>query len=109
MIQNQPPDWWKHAVFYQIYPRSFYDSNNDSIGDLNGVIEKFDTSMMVKEEGLASTRYGSPRSSNLPRGISDTIPAITVISIRVMGRWPIMTFWWRNVIAVESGSYSIWS
>ena len=42
MIQNQPPDWWKHAVFYQIYPRSFYDSNNDGIGDLNGVIEKLD-------------------------------------------------------------------
>ena len=42
MIQNQLPDWWKHAVFYQIYPRSFYDSNNDGIGDLNGVIEKLD-------------------------------------------------------------------
>ncbi len=34
--------WWKEAVFYQIYPRSFYDSNNDGIGDLKGIIEKLD-------------------------------------------------------------------
>jgi hypothetical protein len=26
--------WWRHAVFYEIYPRSFADSNNDGIGDL---------------------------------------------------------------------------
>ena len=34
--------WWKRAVVYQIYPRSFYDSNGDGIGDLNGIIEKID-------------------------------------------------------------------
>ena len=34
--------WWKEAVFYQIYPRSFYDTNNDGIGDLRGIIEKLD-------------------------------------------------------------------
>lgn len=36
------PDWWKGAVIYQIYPRSFNDSNNDGIGDLNGVTERMD-------------------------------------------------------------------
>jgi alpha-glucosidase len=32
--------WWQHAVFYEVYPRSFADSNNDGIGDLNGISSK---------------------------------------------------------------------
>ena len=34
--------WWKHAVVYEIYPRSFQDSNGDGIGDLNGIRERLD-------------------------------------------------------------------
>ncbi len=45
--QTKPIDaeghpWWQHAVFYEIYPRSFADSNNDGIGDLNGIASKLD-------------------------------------------------------------------
>src|SRR5438045_1004816 len=32
--------WWQHGVFYQIYPRSFQDSNGDGVGDLKGMIER---------------------------------------------------------------------
>jgi alpha-glucosidase len=35
-------DWWRRAVFYQIYPRSFQDSNGDGIGDLQGIIDRLD-------------------------------------------------------------------
>jgi alpha-glucosidase len=43
--QTSPVDaeghpWWQHAVFYEIYPRSFADSNNDGVGDLNGISSK---------------------------------------------------------------------
>ena len=34
--------WWKHAVIYEIYPRSFQDSNGDGIGDLNGIAQRLD-------------------------------------------------------------------
>ncbi|MFM1953537.1 MAG: hypothetical protein RL187_746 [Actinomycetota bacterium] len=39
-LANSPSDWWRHAVIYQIYPRSFADENGDGIGDLPGIIER---------------------------------------------------------------------
>jgi alpha-glucosidase len=41
-VKPQASDWWKHAVFYEIYPRSFADSNGDGIGDLNGISSKLE-------------------------------------------------------------------
>jgi alpha-glucosidase len=40
--QERGEDWWKRAVFYQVYPRSFMDSNDDGIGDLPGIISRLD-------------------------------------------------------------------
>lgn len=57
--------WWKEAVVYQIYPRSFMDSNGDGIGDLNGITSRLD---YLKELGIdviwLSPIYQSPNDDN---------------------------------------------
>ncbi|MEZ5168373.1 MAG: alpha-amylase family glycosyl hydrolase [Acidimicrobiales bacterium] len=41
-LANDPTPWWRDAVVYQIYPRSFADANGDGVGDLRGIIEHLD-------------------------------------------------------------------
>ena len=57
--------WWKEAVIYQIYPRSFCDSNGDGIGDIEGIISKLD---YLKRLGIdiiwLSPIYESPNDDN---------------------------------------------
>ncbi|NLL93676.1 MAG: alpha-glucosidase [Clostridiales bacterium] len=57
--------WWKKAVIYQIYPRSFMDSNGDGIGDLRGVIEKLDYLSWLGVDAIwLSPVYKSPNDDN---------------------------------------------
>ncbi|HNR09468.1 MAG TPA: alpha-glucosidase [Saprospiraceae bacterium] len=59
------PAWWKEAVVYQIYPRSFKDTDGDGIGDLKGIIEKLD---YIKSLGIdmvwLNPVYASPNKDN---------------------------------------------
>ena len=55
------PQYLHHAVFYQIYPQTFYDSNGDGIGDLPGIIKK-----RIMSKVLASMDSGSIPFLNLP-------------------------------------------
>jgi alpha-glucosidase len=50
--QQRPSTWWKGAVFYQVYPRSFLDTNGDGIGDLNGITEKLDYIASLNVDGV---------------------------------------------------------
>ena len=62
---NITKKWWKEAVFYQIYPRSFYDTNGDGIGDLPGIIEKLDYLKDLGVDALwLSPIYDSPNDDN---------------------------------------------
>ena len=57
--------WWHKSVVYQIYPRSFNDSNNDGIGDINGIIEKLDYLKLLGIDVIwLSPVYKSPNDDN---------------------------------------------
>ncbi|MBU9713357.1 glycoside hydrolase family 13 protein [Evansella tamaricis] len=63
MVQQKK--WWKESVVYQIYPRSFYDSNGDGIGDLNGITEKLDYLNALGIDVIwLSPVYDSPNDDN---------------------------------------------
>lgn len=64
-ISSIKPAWWKEATIYQIYPRTFCDSNGDGIGDIPGIISKLD---YLKDLGVKalwlSPIYDSPNDDN---------------------------------------------
>ncbi len=54
--------WWKHAVIYEIYPRSFQDSNGDGVGDLNGITSRLDYLQALGVDAIwISPMYPSPQ------------------------------------------------
>src|SRR5450756_2097616 len=65
LINGYEPKWWKEAVVYQIYPRSFQDSNGDGIGDLKGVTQHLD---YLQKLGInviwLSPHFASPNADN---------------------------------------------
>jgi oligo-1,6-glucosidase len=63
--QNIDRKWWKEAVIYQIYPRSFKDTNGDGVGDLKGIIEKLDYIKSLDVDAVwINPIYASPNKDN---------------------------------------------
>ena len=70
-------DWWRGAVIYQIYPRSFQDSNGDGVGDLLGIVERLPYIASLGVDAVwISPFFTSPMKD------SATTSAITAMSIR---------------------------
>jgi oligo-1,6-glucosidase len=65
LINGYEPKWWKEAVVYQIYPRSFKDSNGDGIGDLPGITSKLDYLQKLGMNVIwLSPHFDSPNADN---------------------------------------------
>jgi hypothetical protein len=97
LVQKHQPDqnlsgfpaWWQKGVIYQIYPRSFQDSNGDGIGDLNGIRSRLD---YLIELGM---RSGCHRS--LPPGWRTSVTTSLIIAalIRCSEHWISIDCWRR--------------
>ena len=60
--EKEPPKWWENSIIYQVYPRSFKDSNGDGIGDLNGIASKLEHIRDAGAKALwLSPIYSSPQ------------------------------------------------
>ncbi len=87
-VDSEGHEWWQHAVFYEIYPRSFVDSNNDGIGDLKGITSKLDY-LKISASMPSGSRPAYPRH----RSISVMTSLITRTSIPCTARLPILIAW----------------
>ncbi|MDO5285899.1 MAG: alpha-glucosidase [Actinomycetia bacterium] len=64
-LRGRPDRWWRNAVVYQIYPRSFADANGDGIGDLKGILEQLDYLALLGVDVVwLSPVYQSPQDDN---------------------------------------------
>lgn len=86
-MKKEMPSWLESAIFYQIYPQSYYDTNGDGIGDIKGIHEKLD---YIQQLGL--TPFGSTLVLNHPLKMLGMTFRIITKSHRVMA--PMQT--WKS-------------
>ena len=60
MPQTKQTNWWKGAIIYQIYPRSFYDTNADGVGDLIGITKKLDYVSQLGVDAIWISPFSNP-------------------------------------------------
>lgn len=71
MSDPKAPQWWRNGVIYQIYPRSFLDTNGDGIGDLKGCIEKLDYIASLGVDGIWLSPFFTSPMDDFGYDISD--------------------------------------
>jgi alpha-glucosidase len=70
-MSDQNKDWWRGAVMYQIYPRSFMDSNGDGIGDLPGITDRLDYVAALGVEGVWISPFFQSPMADFGYDVSD--------------------------------------
>jgi alpha-glucosidase len=63
--------WWRGAVIYQIYPRSFLDTDGDGVGDLPGIIERLDYVASLGVDGVWISRVGKSKMAEVGDDMAD--------------------------------------
>ncbi len=61
-LNNTHDDWWKQAVVYQVYPRSFRDANGDGLGDIAGITSRIPYLRQLGVDALCFRRSTPPNS-----------------------------------------------
>ncbi|WP_439646175.1 alpha-amylase family glycosyl hydrolase [Secundilactobacillus similis] len=81
--------WFQDSVIYQVYPRSFQDSNHDGIGDLNGIKSRLDYLKKLGVDVLCSAQFTNP-----PIKITAMISPTTKRFNRLMAQWLTSMRYW---------------
>ena len=84
--------WWRSGLLYQIYVRSFADSDGDGVGDLRGVIDRLDYLSWLGVDGIWLSPITPSPNADWGYDVSD----YRVCARRITGPWPISTSWWRR-------------
>lgn len=91
MEKKNEKNWWNDKIIYQIYPRSFKDSNGDGIGDLKGITEKLDYLKGLGADMVwISPVYQSPMKDN-GYDISDYYAIDPILE-----QWKIWIYFWKK-------------
>ena len=67
-------DWWRGAVIYQIYPRSFQDSNGDGVGDLPGITRRLDYVAALGVDAIWISPFFTSATSVAPQALKNSLP-----------------------------------
>ncbi len=89
--------WWRHAVIYQIYPRSFADGNGDGMGDLLGVLERLDSLKELGVDAIWFSPFFKSPQKDAGYDVSDYKDMDPLLE-----PWPILMPYWPKLTRWES-------